>query len=87
MSVDPSLKKALRQLRNTRARRPADLVDPAEFAAWRDAIAEALEEIAAAAPDWDDRLRDQAYSEAKAARAQAVQIRSTINRSDDHGQL
>ncbi|GHF63829.1 hypothetical protein GCM10010504_34870 [Streptomyces griseus] len=70
--VDPVLEHALRCLRSVKSRQPSDGCS-AEFADWRERIAEALDALAPALVFEEDRAR--ARAEAAAAREQAADVR------------
>ncbi len=71
--MTPELRAALRELRRVRAAKPGEELGTAAFAAWRVAIAEALEALAPLLLFAEDRER--AAAEARAARAEAAGLR------------
>lgn len=73
--IDSALGDALRELRRVRAQRP-DTAESSDFAAWRDRMAKALDDLARVLVFEDDRSR--ARAEAKAARVEAAAIRSRL---------
>ncbi|MEU7983147.1 hypothetical protein AB0B63_32050 [Micromonospora sp. NPDC049081] len=81
VGVDPVLKAGLRQLRAVQAQRPADFAGPCAFADWREAMAEALDELAEVLPFEEDRAR--ARMEAEAARGEAAELRALAGPSGD----
>lgn len=72
--IAPPLKAALRHLRSVRGRRPGAPCTDAAYAAWRDDIAAALDDLAEHLEQPEDRAM--ARAEAVAARAEAERLRA-----------
>ncbi|MGW7260594.1 hypothetical protein [Streptomyces sp. NPDC054834] len=70
--VDPALKDALRHLRSVKSQQPS-AADSAEFADWRERIAEALDASACVLVLEEDQVK--ARAETAAARKQAAKVR------------
>ncbi|WP_290054214.1 SUKH-3 domain-containing protein, partial [Amycolatopsis solani] len=73
--MTPELRAALKELRRVRAERPGEELGAAAFAAWRVAVAEALEALAPLLLFAEDRQR--AVAEARSARAEAAELRAS----------
>ncbi|THA36089.1 hypothetical protein E6R18_01695 [Streptomyces sp. A1277] len=70
--VDPVLKRGLRRLRSVKSQQPSDAC-PAEFADWRERIAETLDALTPVLVFEEDRAK--ARAEAAGAREQAADVR------------